>query len=279
MKKTLLIPTDFSKNAWDAILYASELFKDEVCDFYFLNVYNFPGYVVDSAFVNMPSSEVCKEFEELSKKKLKETIEAVNFRFKNSKHNYYSVSEKNSLFYAVQEFVNKNQVNFIIMGTKGDTNSPDIIYGSNTVDIMENITQCTVLTIPEIVKYSQPKEIVFSTDFKEIEHLNKLDDMIDIAKKNEAKIFVVHVNNGNEINKDQQVNKDRLESYLEGVDYQIRILNNQSLFQALQCFVQSRDSDMVVFFSKKHGILKNIFSAPLVKSIGQRSKIPVLVLH
>lgn len=279
MKKTILIPTDFSKNAWDAILYASELFKKEECDFYFLNVYNFPGYVVDSAFVTVPSNEVYKEFKELSEKKLKETIEAVDFRFSNPNHTYHSISQHNSLFYAVDEFVIKNHVDFIVMGTKGDTNSPDIIYGSNAVDIMENITMCNVLAIPEMTKYHPPKEIVFSTDFKSIDNIHKLGIAVNIAKENNAKICIVHVNTEAELSQDQEANKKKLEDYLKDVDYEIKNLSNQTLFEALQCLVQSRDSDMVTFFSKKHGVLKSIFSKPLVKSMGQRSKVPVLVLR
>ncbi|WP_281542184.1 universal stress protein [Maribacter aestuarii] len=37
--KNILIPTDFSENAWNAIVYALKLFKDEECKFYLLNTY------------------------------------------------------------------------------------------------------------------------------------------------------------------------------------------------------------------------------------------------
>jgi len=37
--KHILIPTDFSSNAWNAIQYALKLFKNEECTFYLLNTY------------------------------------------------------------------------------------------------------------------------------------------------------------------------------------------------------------------------------------------------
>ena len=37
MRRKILLPTDFSDNAWNAAVYALKLFKDEVCTFYFLN--------------------------------------------------------------------------------------------------------------------------------------------------------------------------------------------------------------------------------------------------
>ncbi|MDC1379711.1 universal stress protein, partial [Algibacter sp.] len=40
MKRKILLPTDFSKNAWHAITYALELYKKEPVDFYILNVFS-----------------------------------------------------------------------------------------------------------------------------------------------------------------------------------------------------------------------------------------------
>jgi len=46
MKRKILLPTDFSKNAWNAMTYAIELYKDEVCEFYILNTFNATGYAL-----------------------------------------------------------------------------------------------------------------------------------------------------------------------------------------------------------------------------------------
>jgi hypothetical protein len=36
--KNILIPTDFSENAWNAIVYAASLFKKNECSFYLIHV-------------------------------------------------------------------------------------------------------------------------------------------------------------------------------------------------------------------------------------------------
>lgn len=38
-KKRIVLPTDFSKNAWNAIAYALTIFKEVPCDFFVLNSY------------------------------------------------------------------------------------------------------------------------------------------------------------------------------------------------------------------------------------------------
>ena len=50
--KKILLPTDFSDNAWNAIEYALKLFKDEVCTFYLLNTYTPAVYNIEYVLVN-----------------------------------------------------------------------------------------------------------------------------------------------------------------------------------------------------------------------------------
>ena len=42
--KRIVLPTDFSKNAFNAITYALKLFKDIECTFFLLNTYTPPVY-------------------------------------------------------------------------------------------------------------------------------------------------------------------------------------------------------------------------------------------
>ena len=51
MDKRILLPTDYSKNALNAIRYALDLYKDVRCDFYFLNAFHASGYSLDSLMV------------------------------------------------------------------------------------------------------------------------------------------------------------------------------------------------------------------------------------
>ena len=47
--KNILIPTDFSKNAWNAISYAMQFLENEKCKIYFLHTYTPAFYRLDYA--------------------------------------------------------------------------------------------------------------------------------------------------------------------------------------------------------------------------------------
>ena len=61
-------------------------------------------------------------------------------------------------------------------------------------------------------------------------------------------------------------------SWLEG--HYIEHIN-----EAVDIFVQARGSDMLAFVNKKHTFFTNLFSKPMVKELGMKSKVPVLALH
>ena len=45
----ILLPTDFSSNSWNAILYAIEFYKTVECNFYILNVCIIDRFMADDA--------------------------------------------------------------------------------------------------------------------------------------------------------------------------------------------------------------------------------------
>jgi hypothetical protein len=52
MKKKILLPTYFSKNARNALKYASELYKNGEVDFYLINSFIAQNYSLDNRMVS-----------------------------------------------------------------------------------------------------------------------------------------------------------------------------------------------------------------------------------
>jgi len=278
MRRKILVPTDFSINAENAIQYAIELYKNEECDFYILNAFFVIGFATDNMMVPEVGEIAYKSAKETSEEGL--LITSNKFKNKNiSRHEFFTISKFSSLLNSIDEVVEENNIDMIIMGTQGVTNAKGIIFGSNTVMIMEKERSCPVLAIPSEVTYTKPKEIVFPTSFEKEYNKAEINYLIEIAAMNTAAIRVLHVNGDEPLNKTQENNKKQLLTFFKGVDYSFHTIYNVELQIALDCFVQSRDSDMIAFINKKHGFLDTIFTRHLVQDLGYRSKVPVLTLH
>ena len=279
MRRKILLPTDFSRNAWDAIVYAIELFKDESCDFYILNTYNFSGYAMDNIIVAQPNNEYAEAVKEKSIKGLEKILQRISFRDEGADHNFYTLSKNDGLLDAIKEVVELKDIDLVIMGTKGDTDSLNVSFGSNTVTVMEKERNCPVMAIPQDTIYEDPNEIVFPTSFKTHYKKRELAHLIDIAKITKAPIRILHVETEKQLSETQLNYRDLLEECFEGVEYSFHSLEKSDIGEAVELFVQSRGSGMIAFINKKHTFFGSIFSRPLVKDLGMHSKVPVLALH
>lgn len=279
MRKKILLPTDFSRNAWEAICYTIELYKREACDFYILNVYDFRNYAVDNHVIPQPDNEFSEVVKEHSLKGLEKILSRLFFRDDSSDHKFYTISKQDTLLAAIKELVELKDIDLVVMGTKGATDALNVAFGSNTVMAMEKVRNCPVLAVPPATIYQDPSEIVFPTSFKTHFKKKELNYLIEIAKITNAPIRILHVGNESELSEIQQNFKAMLEEYLNGVTHSFHMLEKNDIGEAVAFFVQSRGSGMIAFINKKHTLFGSIFSRPLVKDLGINSKIPVLALH
>ena len=279
MKKRILLPTDFSKNAWNALKYASELYKTENVDFFILNAFTVKSYDIESIFVAKPGDVEYDAALEQSEKELRKVLKMIEIKKTYPNHTYFSMSILDTPLNAIKTAVELKDIDLVVMGTKGATDEKSVIYGSNTIDVMEKVRNCPVLAIPNVAKYKEPKEIVFPTSFKTHFKRRELKYLYEIAKITNSTVRILHVNTEKHLTDLQKQNKDLLEEFLDGIKYSFQWLDNVSVNTGLEEFVRQRGSDIIVFINKKHTFFDSIFSRPLVKDLGTSSQVPVLVLH
>lgn len=279
MKKRILIPTDFSKNAFNAIKYAIELYKREYCEFFILNSYFLPGFSKANLLSPEPTDKKLNEVKERSEKNMEKLKVLVRFNDDNSNHALHFLTEFGSFYDVLEKTVEKEDIELIIMGTRGETDDKNVIFGSNAVNVMEKIRNCPVLAIPGNVRYKDPNEIVFPTSFKTHYKEKELATLIEISRLTNAPIRILHVQKGKELNKDEQENKSLLERILVPTIFTHHKLYNIDFQNGIRCFAQSRESEMIAFVNKKHHFFGSIFSNPMVKELGIHTNVPLLAMH
>ena len=281
MSKKILIPTDFSINSWNALIYALNLFKEDECTFYLLNafqLYDFPG---DKLIEAKPGEAVYEKEKQKSELGLKNLLDEINLRNDVANHHLEIISTYNTVLDSVRETVKDKEIELIIMGTKGETNPESALYGSNAVNVIEKIQECPVLVLPANVNFKDKidDEIVFATNFKTFYNHNELACLVDIAKRNKAAVRILYVQESEKLTPVQEKNKGVLSHYFNEVVHTFHTLTNIKVAAGIHSFIESRGSGMLVIVNKKHGFFESIFSKSLVKEIGYKPQVPVLVLH
>ncbi|MCM2301594.1 MAG: universal stress protein [Flavobacteriaceae bacterium] len=277
--KNILLPTDFSENSWNAIQYTLELFKDEVCNFSVFNSYRLPVYTTDDFMVTSSNEGLEETLHKINDENLDKVLDRINHLKKNPKHTFRKVLEYNFFLDAIKEVVIKNGIDLIAMGTKGASGAKEIFIGTNTGDVINKV-KVPLIVIPENAKYKPPKEIAFPTDHNIFYDRRSLKLLLKIAELHKSTIRVVYIKVDNaELNHEQKNNKEFVFECLEKVDKSYHTLHNLMLEDALNCFTQSRDIDMIAMVPKNLNFFQKLFFKPKVEEISYHTNIPLLVLN
>lgn len=281
MNKRILLPTDYSKNALNAIRYALELYSNVRCDFYILNAFHISGYTLDS----MRVPEIGEPYYEAAKKESEEGMERlmqiIKLHSQNNKHQFHTITTFNSLSEAIKIVIDKKDIDIIVMGTKGITESKARIFGTNTVNVMEQVRECPVIAVPNDYMFQIPREIVFPTDYKTPFKRKEIGYLTELAKLHDAKINVVHIDKDKDgkLSRKEEMNKELLQEILQGTDYEMHFLPADKISDGINKFIEENNCDMVAFLNKKHLFFGSILSNPLVKKIGFDPQVPILELN
>ncbi|RIV30451.1 universal stress protein [Flagellimonas lutimaris] len=281
MDKRVLLPTDYSKNALNAIRYALELYKNVRCDFYILNAFHISGYTLDSMRVPESGEPYYEAAKQESEEGMEKLMQMVKLHPQNDKHEFHTITTFNSLTGAIRNVIDKKDIDIIVMGTKGITESKARIFGTNTVNVMEQIKECPVIAVPNNYMFKTPREIVFPTDYKAPFKKKEIGDLIEISKLYDARINVVHIDKDKDgkLSRKENANKELLQEILQGTDYEMHFLPADKISSGINKFIDNHGCDMVAFLNKKHLFFGSILSNPLVKKIGYEPKVPILELN
>ncbi|MFD0863832.1 universal stress protein [Sungkyunkwania multivorans] len=276
--KNILIPTDFSSNAYNAAQYAVELFKDKECTFYLLNVFTVQNYSTANLMIAEPGNPAFDSAQIAAQKELKRVMDKLEIK-RNPKHTFDILAKYNTLLDEVNLQIKKKDISLIVMGTKGASGKREVIFGSNAVTIMEKVIDCPVLAIPESAPIKVPSEIVYPTSYTHNYKLEEIAPLLELVREHNSVIRVMHVVQEDELSDTQRKNKQLLEFDLEGIEHSYHLLTNIDPETAIKCFVESRDMDMIAMINRKHSFFGRIINPPLVKGIGIHSRVPMLVMH
>jgi nucleotide-binding universal stress UspA family protein len=278
--KTILLPTDFSDNSWNAIEYALNFFKDSTCSFYLLHI-NRVSNVVTNDYPYIPSQDVIVDiYLKPAKTQLKALLKKITENFpKNKNHKFHTITESNFFIESIRNNVEEKKVDVIVMGTKGASGLSKFIVGSNTGDVITKV-KCTTLVVPENAKFKKLEEVAFPTDFSLSNNLQVLQPIAEILEETNSSLRVLNISKKNSVlNTDQLKSKELLEDYFYNYKHSFHFLTNKKVEDAVQCFVESRNIDLIAMVAKNLNYFQQILFHTKVEEISYHTDVPFLVLH
>jgi nucleotide-binding universal stress UspA family protein len=271
MNNTILVPTDFSSNAWVAIEYAAQLGLDKKKKLVLLHAFN-PFY---SSFTSMEHNlQMLEETEkivnaemELISEKLKSQYPTLEFECLCLEGNLNEVIVRES---------KDNLFDLIVMGTKGATGLVYALMGSNTFDVI-NKSQIPVLAVPNESVYNLQKVGVLS-NYKNSE-IAVLTNFIKIVGK-EFSAVLLHVHE--EANGFEQAYAEawkelvKDETGLQDLSYNVG--RGDKVREVVNKMMEEEKVDLLLVTNNAKSFIKSLFGRDIVKSLALKPQVPILFI-
>ncbi|MCM8570423.1 universal stress protein [Gramella jeungdoensis] len=279
MEKKILIPTNFSKYAWNALMYGLAVYKHQACTFFLFHSFHSQNFLGEN--ISLLKESVGETAKEKSEHGLDKQLKGLSFRKENPRHQFQTISYQGSLTEGLQEAVDTHGIDLILMGAPGDNAAIHSAYDNNISRVIEKLENCPVLVIPETIQLSgnEEREIVFPTNFRNGFKMRELTALVDLSSFLNAAVRVLYINTDNkEMTEEQELQKENLASLLSDIDHSFHILTKTNVTTGVHLFIESRESDLLALYKRKQGFFSKLFNQAVIEEVDFNTNVPILIL-
>lgn len=267
--RKILIPTDFSPVADNALNYAIEIaakFKSELHMHHVYSVDLRRDYDLSYPADEQPYVKNLEQKMNSAKQRISEKIAQKGLEL------YTKVSDTHILT-LFKKTVRQLDIDLIIMGTKGASGITKIIFGSVAATALE-LADAPLLVVPPVSTFGPVKNIVLAVDLKEVS-ASVLLPLQKLALKYEAQVTILNVNSS--------VTKDfakEIELSLMGVETSYReVPMSKSINESINDFIENNPCDLLCMIRREKGFFESIFKKSRTIDQVSNTIVPLLVLR
>lgn len=276
--KSILLPTDFSKSSINAINYAVKLFEGISCDFYILNVQKASSFISDDLMTVSSSATIYSTLVDAAKKSIANIILDIEKRSKNKNHSFHSLVDYDNFIDAINQTSKIYGIDLIVMGTNGACGLEKVIFGTNTVHVMQRCS-VPVLAIPDGCKFKKLDNIGFTSSFSSDYFIDDFKVLIDIASLYKSKVQILHVVEENDFEEKLKENIDFFQTNFPQVAYDRIYSKGGDSYSDIHDYAVKNHIKMIAMVGKSHSFFSRLFARHAVETFAFKIDIPFLVLH
>ena len=287
--KKILVPVDFSEHTEISCKYALEIakkFNSEIRLFY---SYFDQIVVTDSSFPTsvdtgtMLNEQLIHDIEVIAKNDIRELQTKVSNQIHKEHLKLIKVTYTivpGEAEFEIQQICDEYKPDLIIMGSSGK-GKKDLFSGSVSRKIM-NRAKVPVLAIPPIPEYQEIKNVMYSTEFNDVD-VEKINKLFKNFNDFNINVTCVHFNiDGKKTDPEQEMNKlkETFKDKVEAGRLSFKIIDCENLEDDLSNFVEKNSIDIIAFISHKTNFFSRLFKhQQITKSDLFKVNIPLFAMH
>lgn len=272
--KTIIIPTDFSAVATNALHYGLELAKATQSSVLLFHAYQVPISYSDVPLVLVSVEELQKGAEDRMAK-LKEEVDHIT-------SGMVDVRTDTRLGNTVDELeILCKEVNplALVMGTKGVSGIERVIFGSTTLTVIRHLSYPVICVPPGKNFGTGIHKIGLACDFRDVEH-TPTEQIHEFVSKFDAELHVLNVDHENK--KFNAASPDQMKLFNElfgDLSPEYHFIENEDVEDGINDFAEKNNLDLVITIPRKHKLLEGLFKPGSTKQLVFEAHVPVMCVH
>jgi len=264
--KSIVIPTDFSKNSVHAIDFAVHKLGDDDCKFTIVHVYQIPQGGQSGLFY------LLEEMQKQATADMEELMEKLSERYAGKQPNFESKVLQGDLADQTNAIAKENGAECVVMGTKGASGIKEVLIGSNAVKLMGSL-KLPMYAVPAKDEYNAINEVMVAYDGQEpIEEA--CFSIMSFAKRHQLPLNFFHVmtKEGKAVD-----NWDKIQKIFSEVQTQLTEIEADEFEEGLDQITKDKEALLVLIRHKK-SFWERLFKISDSRKALMHAKLPVLVI-
>ncbi|MFN0035240.1 MAG: universal stress protein [Saprospiraceae bacterium] len=271
--KTILVPTDFSKCANNAMMYALEIAERVNMPITVL----YAVYPTEGVDNNMYGAFFIDNYVQERLEGMKKWVK----KFTRSPHlRDVEIRVECRIGFPISticQTATELGASLIVMGTTGASGLGGVLLGSIAGGVVSS-SKTPVFVVPSKAVFRNKARFAFATDFKIPVSKASLQVMRDMLNVQHTGLNIVHVLGENGKQPDGQ-KEHTLSEKLGTIPHNFHYLHDTNITQAIHNFLESTDCNGLVVVAHEHSLLHKLFSKSVSRSLAHHTSVPILVLH
>ena len=270
--KKILIPTDFSKYADEAIEVGAQIAKINNSEIILIHMLELPTHLNDAISGETSIPEIM-----LFKQKADETLKNIKNRLYLAGIKISEVIRLDNVTSGITTYIKQNNdIDLIIMGSHGSSGINEILVGSNTEKIVRN-SETPVLVIKNKIENFKATNIIFASDFSN-EIKKPFKKVLEFSKLFESKLKLVMICTPNSFKSTSTARKivSEFVTEFEMPEYTFETYNESNIEKGILNYSNENNGDIIAFCTHGRTSLSHFFTGSISEDLVNHSSKPVL---
>lgn len=270
----IIVPTDFSETADNALQFAIDLAKKLSAKVHVVHIHS-------PALHGPPTPKLVDEGGIEYKQSLLKAIKSPPIGQEEITEDQEYIAEttliKGFVAEEIQKISQDPKTDLLVMGTTGQGGLMEKLFGSISLEVARKAI-CPVILVPDKARFNGFKNIVYASNYHPAEE-TVLPKVFNFARPFKPVLHFAHIN-------EQKQNKYFVQSnYLgqisndEHMTFKLTTIESENVMKGLNRYAEEQQADLMIMATIQRNFLSQLFHKSITQRMVFNTKIPLLILH